>query len=45
MHKSCKSKVSHVKVKRTKLSEKFIRLNFSMDDRRVVTLDAQNLVA
>jgi len=41
----CKSKVSHIKVKKTKLSEKFIRLNFNMDYQRVVTLDAQNLVA
>jgi len=43
--KQCKLKVSHVKVKRTKLSEKLIRLNFNMEDWRVVTFDAQNLVA
>jgi len=41
----CKSKVSHIKVKKTKLSEKLIRLNFNMDYQRVVTLDAQNFVA
>lgn len=42
--KQCKSKVSHVKVKKTKLFKKLLRLNFNMDDRRVVTLDAQILV-
>lgn len=30
--KQCKSKVSDVKFKRTKLSKKLIQLNFNMDD-------------
>jgi len=38
-------KISHVKVKRTKLFEKLIRLNINMEDWKVVTFDAQNLVA
>jgi hypothetical protein len=41
----CKLKVSPVKVKRTKLSDKLIRLNFNMEDWRMETFDAQNLVA